>query len=286
MSAQILDGQATARQIRKEVAQRVAQLKTDRGVTPRLAAILAGDNPASVAYVGMKEKACGWVGIASQTHRLSGSVTQEEVEELIGQLNHDPLVHGILVQHPLPSHLNEIAALSRLSPEKDVDGVSRHSLGALLTGEKGFVACTPLGIIELLDRYKIPIKGRHAVVVGCSIILGKPVSMMLLNRFATVTICHIHTKDLPIITRSADILVAAAGKAELIKGDMLKPGATVIDAGFNRIPGRKSDVGDVEFESASKVASWITPVPGGVGPMTIAMLLRNTLESAEAKRDK
>jgi methylenetetrahydrofolate dehydrogenase (NADP+)/methenyltetrahydrofolate cyclohydrolase len=282
MSAQLLDGQGTARAIRAEVAARVTELKTNAGIEPLLAAIFAGDNPASEAYVGMKEKACGWVGIKSQTHRLPGDVTQEEVEALIDRLNADPTVHGILVQHPLPKHLDETAALARLSPHKDVDGISRSSLGALLTGEKAFVSCTPLGIIELLDRYHLPIKGKNAVVVGRSIILGKPVAMLLLNRHATVTICHSRTENLPEVISRADILVAAVGKAEMITGDMIKPGAVVIDAGYNRVAGRKGDVGDVEYTSAIERASWITPVPGGVGPMTIAMLLRNTLESAEA----
>lgn len=281
MSAQILDGQKTARDIRAEISQRVAALKTARGVTPRLAAVLVGDNPASEAYVGMKEKACGWVGIESETHRLPDTATQEEVESLIHRLNADPRVHGILIQHPLPRHLDETRALSLLAPEKDVDGISRASLGALITGEQAFISCTPLGIIELLDRYQIPIEGKRAVVVGRSIILGKPVALLLLNRHATVTICHSRTRDLPAVLQEADILVAAVGRAEMITGAMIKPGAVVIDAGYNRVAGRRGDVGDVHFESAREVAAWITPVPGGVGPMTIAMLLQNTLLAAE-----
>jgi len=281
LSAEILDGQATARAIREEVKARVAALKAARGVIPRLAAVLVGDNPASEAYVGMKGKACRWVGIESETHRLPAEATQQEVESLIDRLNDDPAVHGILVQHPLPKLLNETAALARLRGDKDVDGISRASLGALVTGEEAFVSCTPLGILELLDRYHIPIQGRRVVVVGRSIILGKPVALLLLNRHATVTICHSRTEDLPSVTRQADILVAAVGRPEMITGAMLKPGAVVIDAGYNRVPGRQGDVGDVEFESAKEVASYITPVPGGVGPMTIAMLLRNTLVAAE-----
>jgi len=280
VAAVLLDGQATAREIRREVAQEVRTLKEARGIEPRLAAVLVGDNPASEAYVGMKGKACGWVGIGSETHRLPDSASQAQVEELIDQLNADPRVHGILVQHPLPGHLNETAILSRVAPAKDVDGISRSSLGALITGEEAFVSCTPLGIVELLDRYGLPIKGRHAVVVGRSIILGKPVALLLLNRHATVTICHSRTEDLAHHTRQADILVAAVGRPELITGAMIKPGAVVIDAGYNRVEGRAGDVGDVEFESARQVASHITPVPGGVGPMTIAMLLRNTLLAA------
>lgn len=281
MSAEILDGQATARVIRAEVAERVAALKAARGVTPRLAAVLVGDNPASEAYVSMKGKACQWVDMESETHRLPNEATQKEVERLIDRLNDDPAVHGILVQHPLPNHLNETAALARLRADKDVDGISRASLGALVTGEEAFVPCTPLGILELLDRYQIPIEGRRAVVVGRSIILGKPVALLLLNRHATVTICHSRTADLPSVTRQADLLVAAVGRPEMITGAMLKPGAVVIDAGYNRVPGRQGDVGDVEFASAKEIAAYITPVPGGVGPMTIAMLLRNTLLAAE-----
>lgn len=281
MSAQILDGQSTARTIRAEVKERVAALKVSRGITPKLAAVLIGDDPASEAYVSMKQKACAWVGMGSDTFRLTSSTTQAEAEALIDRLNEDRSVHGVLVQHPLTKHLDETAVLTRLICEKDVDGISRNSLGALMTGEKAFVSCTPLGIVELLDRYHLPIEGTKAVVVGRSIILGKPVALLLLNRHATVTICHSRTRDLGAETREADILIAAVGRAELIKGDMIKPGAIVIDAGYNRVPGRQGDVGDVEYESANEVASWITPVPGGVGPMTIAMLLRNTLEAAE-----
>jgi methylenetetrahydrofolate dehydrogenase (NADP+)/methenyltetrahydrofolate cyclohydrolase len=281
LSAKILDGQATARSIRAEVKQRVNALREQQGITPRLAAVLIGGNPASEAYVGMKGKACEWVGMESETHRLPEDATQEAAENLIDRLNADTAVHGILVQHPIPKHLDEIAVLARLRPEKDVDGISRASLGALITGEEAFISCTPLGIIELLDRYHLPIQGKQAVVVGRSIILGKPVALLLLNRHATVTICHSRTEDLPSVIRRADILVAAVGRAEMIKGDWIKPGAVVIDAGYNRVPGRQGDVGDVEFETAKEAASYITPVPGGVGPMTIAMLLRNTLLAAE-----
>ncbi len=282
MSAAILDGQATARVVRAEVKEGVRELRESRGIAPRLAAVIVGDNPASEAYVGMKGKACGWVGIESETHRLPNDATQADVEGLLDRLNADDRVHGILVQHPLPKHLDETAALARLSHRKDVDGIGRGSLGALLTGEKAFVSCTPLGIIELLDRYSLPIQGKRAVVVGRSIILGKPVAMLLLNRHATVTICHSRTVDLPDVIRQADILVAAVGQPEMITGDMIKPGAVVIDAGYNRVPGRQGDVGDVHYEGAAEVASYITPVPGGVGPMTIAMLLRNTLAAASA----
>ncbi|HZT43157.1 MAG TPA: bifunctional methylenetetrahydrofolate dehydrogenase/methenyltetrahydrofolate cyclohydrolase FolD [Chthonomonadaceae bacterium] len=279
--AVLLDGTATARAIRAEVAEGVAAIKAAGGRAPRLAAVLIGNNPASEAYVGMKQKACKWVGMESSLHRLGEDATQEQAESLVERLNSDPSVTGILVQHPLPKHLHEPTVLDRVSLQKDVDGISRMSLGGLINSEPAFPSCTPAGIIELIDRYQIPIEGKTAVVVGRSIILGKPVAMMLLNRNATVTICHSRTANLGEVTRQADILVAAVGRAEMITGEMLKPGVVVIDAGYNRVEGRSGDVGDVEFESASRVAAYITPVPGGVGPMTIAMLLRNTLRAAQ-----
>ena len=279
--ALLLDGTATARAIRAEIAEGVAALKAAGRRAPHLAAVLIGNNPASEAYVGMKQKACKWVGMESSVHRLGEDATQEQAEGLVERLNADPNVTGILIQHPLPKHLHEPAVLDRVSLPKDVDGISRMSLGGLINAEPAFPSCTPAGIIELLDRYQIPIEGKMAVVVGRSIILGKPVAMMLLNRNATVTICHSRTQNLGEVTRQADILVAAVGRAEMITGAMLKPGVTVIDAGYNRVEGRSGDVGDVEFDSASRVAAYITPVPGGVGPMTIAMLLRNTLRAAQ-----
>jgi methylenetetrahydrofolate dehydrogenase (NADP+)/methenyltetrahydrofolate cyclohydrolase len=282
-SAQILDGIATARAIRTEIAAGVQALKAARGVTPHLAAVLIGANPASETYVAMKQKACQWVGMISSVHRLDEEATQAEAEALVERLNADPHVSGILVQHPLPKHLHESAVLDKVSAEKDIDGISRMSLGGLINGEPAFPSCTPAGMMELLDRYHIPIEGKTAVVVGRSIILGKPVAMMLLNRNATVTICHSRTQNLAEVTRRADILVAAVGRAELITGAMIKPGAAVLDAGYNRVEGRAGDVGDVEFASAVRVAGYITPVPGGVGPMTIAMLLRNTLRAAEGR---
>ena len=279
--AVLLDGTMTARTIRAEIAEQVAALKAERGITPHLAAVLIGADPASETYVSMKEKACKWVGMGSSVHRLGENASQAEAEDLVAQLNADPAISGILVQHPLPKHLHEPAVLDQVSAAKDVDGISRMSLGGLINGEPAFPSCTPAGIVELLDRYHIPIEGKTAVVVGRSIVLGKPVAMMLLNRNATVTICHSRTADLAEETRRADILVAAVGKAELITGAMIKPGAAVLDAGYNRVEGRQGDVGDVEFESARRVAAYITPVPGGVGPMTIAILLRNTLQAAQ-----
>lgn len=277
----LIDGTATARAIRAELAADVAHLKETRGITPHLAAVLIGADPASETYVAMKAKACRQVGMDSSVHRLGADASQAEAEDLVERLNADPAVSGILVQHPVPKHLHEPGILDRVSTAKDVDGISRMSLGGLINGEPSFPSCTPAGIIELLDRYGIAIEGKSAVVVGRSIILGKPVAMMLLNRNATVTICHSRTSNLSEVTRQADILVAAVGKAELITGEMLKPGAVVMDAGYNRVEGRSGDVGDVQFESASRVASHITPVPGGVGPMTIAMLLRNTIQAAQ-----
>lgn len=282
MSAILLDGAATAAQIREELKPRVQRLR-EAGIVPHLSVVLIGDNPASHTYVRMKAKACRSVGIESQTYALPSDTTQQEVEDLIAQLNADEQVHGILVQHPVPKHLDEIRLLNCLSSDKDVDGISPASLGALVAGVARFISCTPLGIVELLDRYNIPIEGQRAVVVGRSIILGKPLALLLLQRNATVTVCHTLTRDLPSVTREADILVAACGRAELITGDMIRPGAVVVDAGYNRVEGLTGDVGDVHLESAAQAASYITPVPGGVGPMTIAMLLSNTVRAAEMR---
>lgn len=280
MAAQILDGLATAKQIREEIKADVAQFAAETGITPHLAVIIVGEDPASQVYVNMKKKASIAAGMHSTVHELPANSSQEQIIEIIEALNADPSVHGIMVQHPVPEHLDELEILARVAREKDVDGISRDSLGSLVTGEPIFISATPAGIIELLDRYEIPIQGKHAVIVGRSIILGKPVALYLLNRHATVTVCHTRTRDLAEMTRQADILVAAVGRAEIITGDMLKEGVVVIDAGYNKVEGRDKDVGDVEFESASEKASWITPVPGGVGPMTIAMLLQNTMKAA------
>ena len=278
--ALLLDGKAVARGIREGLKGRVAALR-ERGVVPCLAVMLVGDDPASHTYVRTKAKACESVGIRSLVRHYPANASQSELEAQIEAWNADPSVHGVLIQHPVPSPLDEAALLRRLDPRKDVDGITPTSLGALLTGEPAFGACTPLGIITLLDAYNIPIEGKHAVVVGRSVILGKPMALMLLNRNATVTICHSRTRDLAAITRQADILVAAVGKPEFITGAMVKPGVVVVDAGYNRVAGRSGDVGDVEFASAARVASAITPVPGGVGPMTVAMLLQNTVRASE-----
>ena len=281
MAAQILDGTATAKQIRADLAERVAELKSRRGLVTRLAVILVGDDPASVTYTRMKKRACEAAGMISDLIVMPADSTQDFVKDTIAQLNTDPMVHGIMVQHPVPSHLDELDILSTVAVEKDVDGISAMSLGKLVLGTADYTSCTPQGIVTLLEKYNIPIKGAEAVVVGRSIILGKPAALALLERHATVTICHSRTKNLADVVRRADIVVAALGRAEYIKGDWIKKGAVVIDAGYNKVEGRDKDVGDVEFEAAAERAGWITPVPGGVGPMTIAMLLTHTVKAAE-----
>lgn len=281
MTAKILDGAAVAKEIRTELAERVEKLKSENGITPRLAVILVGEDPASVTYTKMKKKACEAIGMLSDLIELPADSTQESIKDVIKKLNDDPSVHGILVQHPVPSHLDEMDILSTVAIEKDVDGISAVSLGRLVLGTADYVSCTPLGIVTLIERYGIPIKSKEAVVVGRSIILGKPAALALLERHATVTVCHSRTQNLAEVVKRADIVVAAIGKPEFIKGDWIKDGAVVIDAGYNRVEGAAKDVGDVEYEEAAKRASYITPVPGGVGPMTIAMLLMQTVKSAE-----
>ncbi|MGC9396866.1 MAG: bifunctional methylenetetrahydrofolate dehydrogenase/methenyltetrahydrofolate cyclohydrolase FolD [Anaerolineae bacterium] len=287
MTAQLIDGNAIAKAIHDELTLEVTALK-ERGVTPGLATVLVGDNPASQSYVRMKQKRCKELGIHSVGYDLSGEATQEEVEGLVQKLNTDQAINGILVQLPLPDHLDEEAILSVISLEKDVDGFHPINIGrlAMKGREPLFAPCTPAGIIEMLDRMELPIEGKEAVVLGRSNIVGLPVSMLLLKRNATVTICHSRSRDLPAITRRADILIAAVGRAEMVKADWVKPGAVVIDVGINRVDDatRKRGyrlVGDVDFESVKEVAGWLTPVPGGVGPMTIAMLLKNTVTGAK-----
>ena len=279
VSARIIDGKKIAAGIREEIRQRVLQLQEATGKVPGLAAVLIGDDPASATYVRTKTKACHEVGIASRQLTPPGDIEQADLQRLIRDLNGDPEIHGILVQLPLAKHLDERAVLETVDPRKDVDGFTFANIGRLVENQPQFVPCTPAGIIELLDREGIEIKGKHAVVVGRSEIVGKPVAFLLLHRHATVTICHSRTADLGAETRRADILVAAVGRPRLITGAMLKPGAVVIDVGINRVDGKL--VGDVDFESAVRVASAITPVPGGVGPMTVAILLRNTLQAFE-----
>jgi methylenetetrahydrofolate dehydrogenase (NADP+)/methenyltetrahydrofolate cyclohydrolase len=278
MTAQIIDGKATAHLLEKELALEAQQLQQERNLVPGLAVVLVGDDPASRTYVKNKERACKRVGIYSEVHRLPGETSQEEVLALIHRLNHDPAIHGILVQLPLPKHISDKACIQAIKPEKDVDGFHPISAGNLLIGDKGFVPCTPHGILVLLDRLGVDLKGKHAVIVGRSNIVGKPVALLLLSRHATVTICHSRTPDLGLHTRQADVLVVAIGKAEMLTGDMVKPGAVVIDVGVNQLGDKL--VGDVHFASAQAVAGAITPVPGGVGPMTIVMLMKNTIQAA------
>lgn len=283
MPAEILDGRALSSKIREELRQRIRSL----GATPRLDVLMAADDPASVAYVNMKRKWGEQIGIAGEVIPIDSATTQAQLLSHIARMNADPKIHGILLQHPLPKHLDENEALSALGAAKDVDGITPQSLGMLLTGMPGFRCATPLGMMKLLDEYQISCEGKRAVVIGRSVILGKPAALMLLERNATVTIAHSKTVGLAELCRTADILVAAVGRAEMVKGDWIKPDAVVLDAGYNRVEGRTADVGDVEFASAVERASFITPVPGGVGPMTVAMLLSNVVAAAEnAFRDR
>jgi methylenetetrahydrofolate dehydrogenase (NADP+) / methenyltetrahydrofolate cyclohydrolase len=288
MTATIIDGKAIAEKMRSQVREAVTRMREEHDYVPGLATVLVGENPASATYVRNKQKTCAELGIRSIGHNLSADASQEEVEKLVSDLNADPTINGILVQLPLPKHLNEEAVLNSISLEKDVDGFHPVNIGRLAMKGRDplFIPCTPYGCIVLLEESGIPIKGAEAVVVGRSNIVGLPVAMLLQKADATVTICHSRTKDLAEHTRRADIIIAAIGQTEMITGDMIKPGAAVIDVGINQKddPSAKRGyrlVGDVEFESASQVAGAITPVPGGVGPMTIAMLMKNTLRAAE-----
>ncbi len=288
MTAQIIDGKAIAQQVREQVAAEVAKRIAAGKPKPTLATVLVGDRVDSATYVASKQKACAELGMGSVSHHLPADVSQEELEKLIKKLNASKKIHGILVQLPLPAHLNEERVLSLISIEKDVDGFSPINIGRL--AQKGreplFVPCTPYGCIYLLEQAGVPIEGAHAVVLGRSNIVGMPAALLLIGKNATVTVCHSRTRDLPAVVRQADILIAAIGKANFVRGDWIKPGAAVIDVGINSVPDatKKSGhrlVGDVHFEEAKEVAGWITPVPGGVGPMTIAMLMKNTLRAAE-----
>ena len=278
MGAQILDGKAMSAELRAGIARRVAALK-EKGVTPGLAVILVGNDPASEIYVRNKGKGCEEVGIYSRTIRMPETTSQEELAEEIRKLNGDPAIHGILVQLPLPKHLDEQAALADILPEKDVDGFHLINAGHMLTGTEGVAACTPRGALYMIKSTGMDLNGKEAVVIGRSNIVGKPMAMLLLRENCTVTICHSRTKNLAEHTRRADILVAAVGKAGFVTADMVKPGAVVIDVGINRVDGKVC--GDVDFDSVKEKAGWITPVPGGVGKMTITMLLANTAEAAE-----
>ncbi|TMA41701.1 MAG: bifunctional methylenetetrahydrofolate dehydrogenase/methenyltetrahydrofolate cyclohydrolase FolD [Deltaproteobacteria bacterium] len=276
---QTIDGKAVAAAVREEVRERVARLAV-RGIVPGLAAILVGDDPASRVYVGNKEKACADAGIRSFRHRLPASTPEGELLALVARLGRDPEVHGILVQLPLPPPLRAPAVIEALAPEKDVDGLHPVNQGRLLAGLPGLRPCTPLGILRLIDTTGGVLGGAHAVVVGRSVLVGKPVALLLLERHATVTLCHSRTADLPREVGRAQVLIAATGQPGLIRGEWIRPGAVVIDVGINRGPDGKL-CGDVEFEPARERAGFITPVPGGVGPMTVAMLLANTVTAAE-----
>ncbi len=281
MSAQLIDGNALSASLRAGLAARAAAL-TERGVTPCLAVILVGEDPASSVYVRNKVAACEKAGVRSLKDVYPAEVDPAVVFARISELNADPDVHGILVQLPLPRRFDAEAVLEAIDPEKDVDGFHAENVGALMQGKPRFIPCTPYGVMEMLKSRGVTLKGAEAVIVGRSNIVGKPMAMLLLAAGCTVTVCHSQTRDLAFHTRRADILVAAVGRARMITGDMVKPGATVIDVGINRLPDGKL-CGDVDFASASAVAGIITPVPGGVGPMTITMLLANTIEAAERR---
>lgn len=275
-----MDGRGLALKLREQLKGDLEEFIKQHGFRPKLATALVGEDPASVVYVGIKLKVAEELGFAAEVYHLPSDITEKEVIALIEGLSADPTVNGILVQHPMPPHINEDRVMAAISPEKDVDGLTPFSIGGLAGGSANFIPCTPLGALKLLQHYGIALEGKEVVVVGCSRINGLPAALLFLKNNATVTICHIYTQDLAFHTRRADILYVATGNAEFITADMVKPGAVVIDAGSNRLPDRKGDVGDVHFESVKEVASCITPVPGGVGPMTVTMLMFNTLEAA------
>ena len=286
--ADIIDGKAFAAHLRGEVAEGVAAFRAAAGRAPGLAVVLVGEDPASAVYVRSKHKACVAAGMESFEHRLPADTAQAELLALIDRLNADPAVDGILVQLPLPKHIDEMRVIETIDPDKDVDGFTIGSAGRLATGQDGFVACTPLGCLMLLKDRLGDLSGKSAVIVGRSNIVGKPMAMLLLRESCTVTIAHSRTQDLPAVVRGADIVVAAVGRPEMVRGEWLKPGATVIDVGINRVPAGEDKtklVGDVDFAEAMDVASAVTPVPGGVGPMTIACLLHNTLKAARKREN-
>lgn len=281
-AARLLDGKALAQKMQSELTQHIQELQAYKSRPPGLAVLMVGDNPASAAYVRNKERACAAVGIASFGQHYPASTTQLELEQAIATLNQDDRVDGILIQLPLPDHLDSVTLLNQIDPTKDADGLHPANMGRLVRGEPGLRSCTPAGVMRLLQEYEIDLKGKQAVVLGRSILVGKPLALMLLEADATVTVAHSRTQDLGAIARSADILIAAVGRPELVVADMVKPGAVVVDVGINRVSdpsGRSRLVGDVHFESVQNKAQFLTPVPGGVGPMTVAMLLDNTVRS-------
>ncbi len=279
MTAQIIDGKKVAADIKEGLKKEIAELKS-KGSNPCLAVVLVGENPASQKYVSSKEKSCTELGITSIAHKIPETTTQAELINLVDTLNKDQKVHGILIQLPLPKGLDEKEVMNRIAPEKDVDGFGPQSLGRLLMDEKGFIPCTPYGVIKMIEAYGIDVAGKHAVVLGRSVIVGKPLALLLLRKNATVTICHSKTRDIKEECLKADILCVAIGKPKFVKGDWIKEGATIVDVGINVSENGKL-VGDVDFEAAAERAGYITPVPGGVGPMTIAMLMYNTVQAAK-----
>ena len=279
MSAEVVDGKLVSQKLRTQMKDRVNSLML-KDIKPGLAVILVGDNPASQVYVRNKIRACESIGVQSTVIRLAKNCSEQSVLDELMRLNSDPVINGILVQLPLPKHIDENKILETIKPEKDVDGFHKLNVGAMVTGNAQFYPCTPHGVMKLLDYYNVPIEGQHAVVIGRSNIVGKPMALMLLERGATVSICNSKTPDVSIFTRQADIVVAAVGRVDVLTGKMVKPGAAVIDVGINRLQDG-SLVGDVDYDSVRSVAGFVTPVPGGVGPMTITMLLENTIRSAE-----
>ena len=276
----IIDGNKIAQEVRQQVREEVLDFKEKTGIVPGLAVILVGEDPASQVYFGRKAKACAEVGFLSREYRLPADTSETKLLGIINELNADKLIHGILVQLPLPKNISTNKIIAAIDPQKDVDGFHPYNVGGLISGHPLFVPCTPRGIMELISRTRIELSGKEAVVVGRSNIVGKPMALLLLAQHATVTICHSRTKDLPAVTRRADVLIAAVGKAGMIKAGMVKEGAVVIDVGVNRLENGKL-IGDVAFDEVAARASYITPVPGGVGPMTIAMLMKNTLMAAQ-----
>ncbi len=282
---QLIDGKSLSKKVQSSVKAEVEKLKQEKNIVPGLAVIIVGDDPASHAYVSMKEKACKAVGFYSIAHKMPESITQDEIIQIIIMMNNNPHIHGILVQLPLPNHIDTDKILEVIDPKKDVDGFHAYNVGRMVTNLDSFVACTPLGVMEMFKEYNIELEGKDVVVVGASNIVGKPMASLLLNQNATVTVTHIYTKDLASYTKEADIVIVGVGVPNLIKEDMVKDGAIIIDIGINRLADG-SLVGDVDFKNVSKKCSYITPVPGGVGPMTIAMLLSNTLKATKAFGDK
>ena len=281
-SAVIIDGKAVSQQTREKIAVETKELKEKTGITPGLAVVIVGDDPASRVYVNNKKKACAEVGFYSEEHALPAETTQEELVKLVKELNSREAIDGILVQLPLPKHIDEKAVIEAISPKKDVDAFHEQNVGKIMIGNYSFLPCTPAGIVELIDSIGVDVTGKECVVIGRSNIVGKPMAMLMLHKNATVTICHSRTKNLPEVCRRADILIAAVGIAKFVKADMVKPGAIVIDVGMDRDENGKL-CGDVDFENVKEVAGYLTPVPGGVGPMTISMLMKNTLTAAKER---